>query len=185
MKSTLLSLAIILIASIVCGFDKNKPVNLTGSWKEQRRISPRGEALNYTDTTYYDFLIGNEYTVQHIGSFMYRGTYKTTPGTLDLGMRMYNVLEWSPNRIVLKDDGGTYQFVRYEKPPQRENNAAASNTDRAYKEDISGGPVSLNRLMGKWEVYKRTSSTTLSEIDYTRIAQVIEIKPRGDTLGTL
>src|ERR1044072_5855005 len=100
MKSSLLTFAILLLSLAVYAIDKNKPVNLTGSWKEQSRMSPDGKTLAYTDTTYYDFLVGNEYTVQHRGSYMYRGTYKTTPGTIDLGMRMYSVLEWSPNKII-------------------------------------------------------------------------------------
>lgn len=186
MKTAVLSILALFAALGAFADQKNKPVDLTGSWKEARRVSPRGEALDYTDTTYYDFLVGNEYTTQRQNSFMYRGTYKTTPGTIDLGMRVYNVLEWSPNRIILKDDGGTYQFVRYDKPPAREDNAAASSTDRGYKEDLGrGGYVGLGRLRGRWEVYKRTSSATLPEVDYTRIVRVVDINPRRDTIGTV
>jgi hypothetical protein len=185
MKTALLSLVAIFTAFCASGEQKHKPVDLTGSWKEVRRVSPRGEALDYTDTTYYDFLIGNEYTVQRQHSFMYRGTYKTTPGTLDLGMRMYNVLEWSPNRILLKDDDGTYQFARYVKPPMHEDNTAASSSERAYKEEVAGSHVGLDRLRGKWEVYKRTSSATLPEIDYTRIVRVLVVNPGKDMLGTV
>jgi hypothetical protein len=43
----------------------------------------------------------------------------------------------------------------------------------------------MERLMGKWEVYKRTASTTLPEIDYTRIVREINIRPRKDTVGTV
>ena len=166
--------------------DKNiRPVDLTGSWKEARRVSPRGEALAYNDTTYYDFLVGNEYTTQRANSFMYRGTYKATPGTLDLGMRMYNILEMSPTRMILKDDGGTYQFARYTKAPSSENNTAASSTDRGLKESVAADNVDIARLAGRWEVYKRTSSATLPEVDYTRIVRVIDIHPRRDTIGTV
>lgn len=183
MKSTLLSFALIFIVLPGFGEGKSKPVDLTGSWKEARRVSPRGEALSYTDTTYYDFLIGNEYTTQRQNSYMYRGTYKATPGQIDLGMRVYNIVEMSPNRMILKDDGGTYQFVKYTKAPVTENNTAAASGTRGYKEDIGQGSVPLERLIGKWEVYKRTASTTLPEVDYTRIVRVIDVRPRKDTLG--
>jgi hypothetical protein len=162
---------------------KQKPVDLTGSWKEVRRETRDGKATVFDDTTYYDFLIGNEYTTQRRNQFMYRGTYKTTPGTLDLGMRMYNVLSWSPNQIVLKDDGGTYQFVRYTKAPERENNAAASSSGRGPEHNAAPEPVSLGALKGRWDVFKRTSSTTLPEIDYKRIIRSIELRPGQDTLG--
>lgn len=163
---------------------KNKPVDLTGNWKEAGRISPRNERLDFTDTTFYDFLIGNEYTVQRKHSFMYRGTYKATKGMLDLGMRTYNVLEMAPERIVLKDDAGSYEFVRYNKAARMaENSDAASSGKRAYQDDLNPAPVRASQLAGKWEVYKRTSNTTLPEIDYTRIISMIDIKPEGGKMG--
>lgn len=188
MKSTILPLILVCLAGPTFGKGgTGKPVDLTGNWKEQRRISVRGEALDYTDTTYYDFMVGNEYTVQRKNGFMFRGTYKATPGIVDLGMRSYNVVEMSANRMILKDDGGSYQFVRYDKAAMMaENNGAAASGERAYKPEIAAEPVKLSQLSGKWEVYKRTSSTTLPEIDYTKIVQVIELRQRGgDTLGTV
>ena len=156
-----------------------KKVDLMGSWMEARRISPGKAPLDYTDTTYYDFMIGNEYTTQRKNGFMYRGTYKTTPGTLDLGMRMYNIVEMSPNRMLLKDDGGTYEFVRYTKRPPAEDNTAAIGKERAYQPDLRREPVRAQDLSGKWDVYKRTSSETLPEIDYTRILRSLDIKVIG------
>ena len=184
MKYILLCLAL-LVAVLPADADiKNKPVDLTGSWKEDRRISLRRERLEFTDTTFYDFLIGNEYTTQRKNSFMYRGTYKATKSTLDLGMRVYNVLEMSRTRMVLKDDAGSYEFVRYDKAAaMAENSSAASSGNRAYKEEVKGGPVSAGQLAGKWEVYKKTSSITLSEVDYTRLIRIINVKPEGNNVG--
>lgn len=181
MKYGLLSLALLAVAMPAKAGDKNKPVDLTGTWLEASRMSPRKEKLDYTDTTFYEFMVGNEYTTQRKNSFMYRGTYKATTGILDLGMRVYNILEMSPARMLLKDDAGTYEFVRYDKAARMvENSSAASSGSRAYKEDLGGGPVSVAQLAGKWEVYKRTSSVTMPEIDYTRIIRAIEIKPAGN-----
>lgn len=186
MKSPLLICALFLTALPLAAKDKSKMIDLTGSWKEVRRISLRQEALDYTDTTFYDFLIGNEYTTQRKNSFMYRGTYKLTPGQLDLGMRAFSVVEMSNDKLMLKDDAGTYKFVRYTKLPATEDNSAAASGGRAYKEDASGGTPSLGQISGKWEVYKRTSSTTLSSIDYITIVQMIEVKRRsGDTIGVV
>lgn len=162
-----------------------KPVDLTGSWKEVRRETRDGKAEVFDDTTYYDFLIGNEYTTRRRNQFMYRGTYKTTPGSLDLGMRWYKVLRWSPNRILLKDDAGTYQFVRYAKAPEQENDAAAASAARGFQDGTAAEKVPLRSLQGRWEVFKRTSSATLSEIDYKHIIRSIELRPGRDTLGVV
>ncbi len=186
MKNTLLILALAFATLAAAAKDKSKPVDLTGNWKEVRRISLRQEALDYTDTTCYDFMVGNEYTVQRKNSFMYRGTYKITPGLLDLGMRSFSIVEMTKDKMMLKDDAGTYKFVRYDKmASEAENNGAAASGARAFKEEITGANVNLGQLAGKWEVYKRTSSATLPEIDYTRIVQMIEIRKRGDTVGTV
>jgi len=159
---------------------QDKSAELIGSWKELRRMPAGGSPQDFADTSFYDFMIGNEYASQRKASFMYRGAYKATAGILDLGMRVYNVLDMSPNRMLLKDDAGTYEFVRYDKAAaMSENNSAASSTDRAYQEAVKGGRINTGELAGKWEVYKRTSSTTMEEPDYDRIIQVIEIKSTG------
>ncbi len=163
--------------------EKIRRVDLTGSWKEAARYSRLSERVNYDDTTFYDFLIGNEYTVQRKNSYMYRGTYKVTSGILDFGMRTYNIVEMDNDRMLLKDDGGTYQFVRYDKAATlRENNDAADNGDRGYKEDLNGTKVRASQLSGKWEVYKRTSSEKVPEVDYTKLIRVIEMKTDGQKL---
>src|SRR4051794_11255782 len=110
MKYILFSLIFLITTLPADAGEKDKPIDLTGTWKESRRISPRKERLDFTDTTYYEFLIGNEYTTQRRTGFMYKGTYKATKTTLDFGMRFYTVLEMSNNRMVLKDDGGSYEF---------------------------------------------------------------------------
>ncbi len=78
MKHALLTISLLTLCCAAFAKDKSKTksVDLTGSWKEVRRIDLRQDAIDYTDTTYYDFLVGNEYTTQRKHSFMYRGTYK-------------------------------------------------------------------------------------------------------------
>ncbi|MEO6832651.1 MAG: hypothetical protein ABI169_10620 [Chitinophagaceae bacterium] len=156
---------------------KDKPVDLTGDWKEVQRNSLLKDKVDYIDTTYYHFLIGNEYTVQRKNSYMYRGTYKTEGGKLDLGMRAYSIASMKPNEMVLKDNDGTYFFVRYDGDAARaENNDAASSSSRGHQESISPENLSPEQLSGRWEVYKRTSSEKLPDIDYTKIIRVIDFK---------
>ena len=183
---TLLLLATVLgISSFAKG--KNNPIDLTGSWKESQRKSLLKVPIDYTDTTYYDFLIGNEYTVHKANAFSYRGTYKVTSGQLDLGMRLYNIVEMTRDKIVLKDDANFYEFTRYEKPDlTKEDNAAANNSERAFKENVGQGAVRADQLAGHWEVYKRTSSEKLPEIDYSTLIRVIDVKINdGKISGTV
>lgn len=156
---------------------KDKPVDLTGDWKEVQRNSLLQDKVDYVDTTYYHFLIGNEYTVQRKNSFMYRGTYKTEGGKLDLGMRAYSIASIKPNEMVLKDNDGSYFFVRYDANAARaENNGAASSSSRGRQEIVSAETLTAANLSGRWEVYKRTSSEKLPDIDYTTIIRVIDFK---------
>ena len=117
MKYVITCLALLFLALPAEADDQSGLIDLTGSWKEVRRVAGGGGAQDFTDTTFYDFMPGKEFTSQQKGKYMYRGTYQATSGIVDLGMRMYNVLEMSPARMLLKDDAGTYEFVRYVRPP--------------------------------------------------------------------
>jgi hypothetical protein len=155
-----------------------KAPDVKGSWKETARMGRDKAPISYTDTMYTDFLIGNEYITGRKTGFMYKGTYKVTEGTLDMGMRMYNITEATAARLVLKDDVGFYIWERYEKAdPRVENSTAAASGSRGHQEtELNGGPVSANQLRGKWEVFKRTSSEKLPEINYKMLLHTLDFK---------
>jgi hypothetical protein len=164
--------------------ERLKNVDLTGSWKETTRMNKGKMPIEYTDTTHYDFLIGNEYTTQRKNSFMYRGTYKLTPGRLDLGMRAYIIEEMNNDRMVLRDDGGVYEFRRYDKAAaMAENNTAASHSQRAKNENFAADMrVDRSSLAGKWESYKRTSSTTMESVNYDHVIRMLDITIKDNAL---
>ncbi len=174
----LITLAACTFAAVLAAAKEKKAPDITGSWKETARMGRDKAPIAYTDTMYTDFLIGNEYTTGRRTGFLYKGTYKVTEGTLDLGMRMYIIAERSPSRMLLKDDGGYYVWQRYEKPdPHIENSSAASSSSRGRQEtDLGGAPVSLAQLRGRWEVFKRTSSETLPEINYKILLHTLDIR---------
>jgi hypothetical protein len=116
MKYVIICLALLFLAVPAEADDQSGLVDLTGSWKDVRRVSRGGSAQNFTDTTFYDFLPGNEFTSEQKGKYMHRGAYTATSGIVDLGMRIYHVLEMSATRMLLKDDAGTYEFIRYMRP---------------------------------------------------------------------
>ena len=166
------------LAALSAGAKGNKAPDVTGSWKESARMGRDKAPIEYTDTMYTDFMIGNEYTTGRKTGFLYKGTYKVTEGTLDLGMRMYNITERSANRLVLKDDVGFYVWERYQKAdPRVENSAAAASGSRGHQEtDLAGGPVKASQLKGRWEVFKRTSSEKLPEINYKMLLHTLDLK---------
>lgn len=150
---------------------------LSGAWKEAARSGPSG-TIAFTDTMRVQFLIGNEYTWSKPMGFIYRGTYKLSDKALDMGSRYYTIVKMEDDRMVLSDKQGQYTFVRdREAGTARSDQSAASHGDRATTGTAySGPPRSIDALMGKWEVYKRTASEVQKTIDYSRQLRVIELK---------
>lgn len=177
MKHLIACTALSLAALSAIAKEKKAP-DIKGSWKETARMGRDKAPIAYTDTMYTDFLIGNEYTTGRKTGFLYKGTYKVTEGSLDLGMRMYIITERGPSRLVLKDDVGFYVWERYQKPdPTVENSTAAGSGNRGHSEtSYDGKAVSIGQLRGKWEVFKRTSAETLPEINYKILLHTINVK---------
>lgn len=178
MRTNIFTLATLLLA--VPAFSKGKQVDLTGSWKETRRFTTDKKVVTYTDTLRIDFTIGNEYLWQKAGSFMFKGTYKASEDLLDLGARTFTILQMTPGQLVLKDDAGMYELSKYTKVADAEDNSKASSSSRGSKADE--GEINKAEMTGKWEVYKRTSSVQMKELDYTKILRTIEIHWNGDKI---
>ena len=156
---------------IAIGKDKN---DLTGNWREVKRVT-NDKSVSFKDTTLFTFMAGNEYTTQKSGGFIYRGTYKVEKGALDIGMRTFTIVEQKKNRMVLKDEQGTYTFETY-----TPSGPGAPRAPEKY------GPVtSINQMVGKWDKFKGTSANTQQQIDYTRAVKKIEIfsTPDNGKLG--
>lgn len=160
--------------------DKNKAVDLTGNWKETQRMTKDKTDVSYTDTIRIDFMEGNEFLWQKAGSFMFKGTYKATSASLDLGSRYFTVVESSPQKMLLKDDNGFYQLVRYKKEAAKENNSNAASAARGNNE--ATGDISIDAFNGNWETYKRTSKVQQQSIDYNRILKRLSLTVNGKVI---
>ncbi len=151
--------------------------NLTGHWKEVGRQTASGDRVEFADTMRIHFLVGNEYTWSRPMGFIYRGTYKLTEKSLDMGARFYTVMRMASDRMVLSDKDGTYEFTRYEDRSHQTDNTSASSTDRQQRSSTDGrAPRDIDVLKGRWEVFKRTASSTQASIDYTRQIKALEVK---------
>jgi hypothetical protein len=160
--------------------DKSKSVDLTGNWKEIQRMTKDKTVVGYTDTIRIEFMIGNEFVWQKAGSFMFKGTYKATAATLDLGSRYFTVVESSSQKMLLKDDNGFYQLMRYKKEAATENNSNAQSSSRSNNE--TSGDIELASFNGNWETYKRTTKTQQQSIDYDRILKRLKLTVTGKNI---
>jgi hypothetical protein len=134
--------------------------DLSGNWREVSRKSQSGEAINFTDTIKIAFLEGNEYTWQKKRDFIYRGTYKVKNNTLDMGARIYTIEKSTAKKLILSDKYAVYEFETY--------------TPTIGQLPAEKSPVVVNNIAaieGTWEVFKRTSTTTMKDIDYTTLLQ--------------
>lgn len=158
------------------GIGKGKD-DLSGHWREVKRLGADGKKISYNDTIFFEFKVGNEYVWQKKGGFIYRGSYKKENGALDIGMRYFTIEQYKKGkRLVLKDQAGTYEFEPY--TPQ--------SGMRPGKAPEQYGPVaSIEQMIGTWDKFKGTSSGTHQQIDYTRTVKKIEIfsSPKGEKLG--
>lgn len=145
------------------------------SWKEVSRVDDKHKPISFKDTIHLTFMEGNEYTWMKKGSFIFRGTYKVKKGWLDLGNRVFSIVERNNQSLVLKDNGATYYFKPYV-PPAR---------GKIEKEEYSGQVSSLDGLNGVWSVFKRTSSSTLKEIDYTSIVKSLALYDAPNDKGEI
>lgn len=160
-------LFLLLMLSSFTAYCGDKVVHLFGKWKETKRMKPDKTEISYKDTIHLQFLVGNEYVYQKQGGFIYRGTYKVNGNDLDMGARGYTILERKPNKMVLQDDGGIYQFEI--------DNTVTTAASQLPKETPPAPVGSIDQMMGHWSVYKRTSDKTLQQVDYTRVLKMIDI----------
>lgn len=158
------------------GFTKGKN-DLSGHWREVKRLGADNNRINYNDTIFFEFKPGNEYVWQKKNGFIYRGAYKMENGALDIGMRYFTIQEHKKNkRLVLKDQAGTYEFEPY---------TPTSGMVAARPAETYGPVTSINQMVGTWDKFKGTSGSTQQQIDYTRTVKKVEIfsRPQDGKLG--
>lgn len=163
-------LLLILIASPVWVFAQSKA--LSGKWREVKRTM-EGYNKEFADTIKVDFLEGQEYTWMKKGGFIYRGTYKIEGKILDMGSRVFTIVSQKDNKLVLRDDDAVYDFEPY-------TEAAPS----VLPEEAA--PVAVEdrgEIVGRWDVFKRTSATTQKKIDYTTLVKSVVIFETKDDAG--
>lgn len=156
----------LLVSLPIIGFGKGKE-DLSGHWREVKRIGANKKKIDYRDTIFFEFKPGNEYVWQKAHGFIYRGSYKLENGALDIGMRYFTIVEHKKDkRLILKDDVGTYEFEPYTPVSQM----VSGRVPEQYS-----AVTSINQMIGSWDKFKGTSANTQQTIDYTRTVKKVEI----------
>ncbi|XZF13117.1 hypothetical protein ACTHGU_15120 [Chitinophagaceae bacterium MMS25-I14] len=171
----ILSLLLCLFPVVAFCQDKNKPIDLTGNWREIKRMDASKKPIVYSDTIRIRFLNSTEYLWFKANSMGLRGTYKANKTSLDLGMLYFTAEQMTHDHMLLKGEDAYYEFVRYTEAAAKEDNSSASVGDRSRTVEEYNGLKDFSLLKGKWQPYKRTSSITRESIDYTRVIKTIQV----------
>jgi len=148
---------------------------LSGKWKEVKRWKLDKTAVSYTDTIHIEFLIGNEYIWQKQGGYIYRYTYKVNGKKLDIGMKIFDIVDRSSNKITLKDDMGIYEFAPDLTPTMKPTELP--------KEAAPQAVANTDPMLGKWSVFKATSEKTQATVDYDRRVKKVIITNAPGKIG--
>lgn len=167
-------LLIMLMSLPFIGIGKDKD-QLSGHWREVKRLA-NSKAVSFQDTIFFEFKPGNEYIWQKAHGFIYRGSYKMENGALDIGMRYFTIVENKKKSLVLKDDASTYYFEPY---------TPTSQMTPGMEPEKYAPVTSISQMVGTWDKFKGTSSSTQQQIDYTRTVKKVEIfaSPQDGKLG--
>jgi hypothetical protein len=168
-KVYILLLLVTLPYTALC-IGKNKNI-LKGSWKEIRRTNVSNQPIAFTDTSFVEFN-GEKFFWQKKGGYGFRGTYKMVDSMIDINRHVYDILDKSDTRILLKEDNMLYEFTP--------NVPAAAGAVATKKEEVYKPVSSIEAMTGHWSVYRSANSgPPASTIDYSRVIKGIVIEPQA------
>lgn len=153
--------------------DKNTSINITGNWKEVKRMDLSKQPVAYTDTIVIKFTSATEYVWKKGDGLGMRGYYTANKKTIDLGMVAFDVQKISHDSMTLKMDDKIYQFARYTETPVHEDDSKAQGGTRLLLKENYTGVSDFNLLKGRWQNYKREGA--VKDVDYSRIIKMIVI----------
>lgn len=167
---------LLLLVSLVCFSFSSQSKDLSGTnWREIARVNHEGEELRFKDTIFIHFLQGNEYTWQKRKDFIYRGSYKYDGKVIDMATKFFTVVKHTKKHLILRDKHATYEFEAYMPPPN-------AKLPAEKKPDVIN---SIEEIVGKWNVFKRTSTTTMKSIDYAQLVEDVVIEKRDTSWGVI
>lgn len=167
---------LLLLLSAVCFSFHAQSKDLSGTnWREISRVNHEGEEIRFKDTIFIHFLEGNEYTWQKRKDFMHRGSYKYNGKVIDMTTKFFTVVKHTDKRLVLRDKHATYEFEAYTPAPHTK---LPAEKKPATVNDIE-------EIAGKWNVFKRTSATTLKSIDYAHLVENVVVEKRDTSWGVI
>lgn len=140
-------------------YDKHKQPKIPVSrWKEVKRMKPDSTIVPYKDTLFIAFHPKDSFSYHTPGGFIYNGKYIIgEDSVIDFGYSRYRLVTKKPLSLVLRDEQGIYQFA-----------IDSSDTVKIVvleKEEKILPVTSVDQMIGKWTVYKRTTKEQTGTID--------------------
>jgi hypothetical protein len=149
-NNLLLVLLTLLPAMALCIDNKKQKVIVPSRWKEVVRMSKDSTIQPFKDTLYMTFSVKDSFSYRHRNGFVYEGIYSVSEDSiLDMGYSRYKVVTRKPTMLVLTNDKGIIQL----EPDKSE----VLKTIVIKKEDSTRPVNSIDEMIGKWTVYKRTA----------------------------
>lgn len=152
---------------------KDKPKHmLPGRWVEVKRLKPDSTVVSFTDTLFMTFQIRDTFTYRLRNGFVYRGKYTYDEDDhLEFGTVSYTVALRRPDKLILANAMGIYYY-------------AVDTSDTAQvivieKEEVILPVTSIDQMIGRWTVYKRTIDKDGGGVDFASEIKSVYITGKG------
>ena len=145
---------LLLLLPFTAVFGKKKAIKPfpRSRWKETIRMTPDSNKVAFNDTMFLSFNGRDTFSYHFKNGFIYNGAYIFDQDSiLDLGTVKYRLLQFKPNKIVLVNTNGIYQF-----------GVDSTDTVKAIiipKDEKLLPVTSIDQMIGHWTVYKKTAGT--------------------------
>lgn len=159
MRKLLILLIILALPSIAFCDDKKKPKPMPVSrWKEIKRLTPDSTMVPFLDTLFVAFRRNDSFSYHVKDGFIYNGRYTLNEDSLlDFGTARYKMVLRKPTSLVLTDPKGIYYM-----------GVDSSDTAEVIvlgKEEKLLPVTSIDQMIGRWTVYKRTAAEQQVALD--------------------
>lgn len=151
---------LLMLLPVVAFCDRKKqPLKIPRSrWREVKRMGLDSSVINFADTFYIAFKAKDTMSYHYQNGFIYNGTYTINEDSiLELGTARFRIAMKRPTNLVFVDEKHMYVLE-----PDKSDTGALIILPTAEKIDTI---TSIDQMIGKWTVYKRTTKEQGESLD--------------------
>jgi hypothetical protein len=170
----ILFLFVLLVPLLAMSADRKKnKLIVPGRWREVTRMLPDSSIQPFTDTLFIAFSAKDSFSFHHKKGFIYEGIYTVNEDSiLDMGYAKYRVLARKPALMVLTNSKGIFRF--------EVDKSDTAEVIVLEKEDTARPVTSIDEMIGRWTVYKRTADGPMKIDQSENIRSVYITGPSSD-----